>query len=165
MVTNTFRTSNMQIQSQDQRLLTLFLDKDNRRTFKDVIRWGLPPPQGSWTPGRSKQQPSPTIFCLAQIRSKFCGQAGILATDVGLDLDFCSKIWNPRRRANDCLYKSSSWNDNFLRFLCYPVHRLSDATPFVTLVTETYVDTVWNLSQLLSPFWILNGYVSEKQNM
>ncbi|XP_011357420.1 phosphoinositide 3-kinase regulatory subunit 6 [Pteropus vampyrus] len=38
-VTNTFRTANIQIQSQDQRLLTLLLDKDNRRTFRDVIRF------------------------------------------------------------------------------------------------------------------------------
>lgn len=37
-VTNTFRTANIQIQSQDQRLLTLLLDKDNRRVFRDVVR-------------------------------------------------------------------------------------------------------------------------------
>lgn len=37
-VTNTFRAANIQIQSQDQRLLTLVLDKDNRRTFRDVVR-------------------------------------------------------------------------------------------------------------------------------
>ncbi|XP_006863567.1 PREDICTED: phosphoinositide 3-kinase regulatory subunit 6 [Chrysochloris asiatica] len=42
-VTNTFRTANIQIQSQDQRLLTLFLDKDNRRTFKDVVRFEVAP--------------------------------------------------------------------------------------------------------------------------
>ncbi|XP_073902976.1 phosphoinositide 3-kinase regulatory subunit 6 isoform X2 [Castor canadensis] len=38
-VTNTFRTSNIQVQSQDQRLLTLSLDKDTRRTFRDVVRF------------------------------------------------------------------------------------------------------------------------------
>ncbi|XP_032136197.1 phosphoinositide 3-kinase regulatory subunit 6 isoform X2 [Sapajus apella] len=37
-VTNTFRTNNIQIQSQDQRLLTLSLDKDDQRTFRDVVR-------------------------------------------------------------------------------------------------------------------------------
>lgn len=37
-VTNTFRTANIQIQSQDQRLLTLLLDKDNQRVFRDVVR-------------------------------------------------------------------------------------------------------------------------------
>nr|KAF6296603.1 phosphoinositide-3-kinase regulatory subunit 6 [Myotis myotis] len=37
-VTNTFRAANVQIQSQDQRLLTLWLDKDHRRTFRDVVR-------------------------------------------------------------------------------------------------------------------------------
>ncbi|KAF6096130.1 phosphoinositide-3-kinase regulatory subunit 6 [Phyllostomus discolor] len=37
-VTNTFRAANIQIQSQDQRLMTLVLDKDNRRTFRDVVR-------------------------------------------------------------------------------------------------------------------------------
>lgn len=37
-VTNTFRTANVLIQSQDQRLLTLWLDKDSRRTFRDVLR-------------------------------------------------------------------------------------------------------------------------------
>lgn len=37
-VTNTFRTANIHVQSQDQRLLTLLLDKDNRRTFRDVAR-------------------------------------------------------------------------------------------------------------------------------
>ncbi|KAM9209053.1 phosphoinositide 3-kinase regulatory subunit 6 isoform 2-T2 [Dugong dugon] len=42
-VTNTFRTANIQIQSQDQRLLTLSLDKDNRRTFKDVVRFEVAP--------------------------------------------------------------------------------------------------------------------------
>ncbi|XP_032177174.1 phosphoinositide 3-kinase regulatory subunit 6 isoform X2 [Mustela erminea] len=40
-VTNTFRTATIQIQSQDQRLLTLLLDKDGRRTYRDVVR---PPP-------------------------------------------------------------------------------------------------------------------------
>ncbi|XP_007950418.1 phosphoinositide 3-kinase regulatory subunit 6 [Orycteropus afer afer] len=44
-VTNTFRTANIQIQSQDQRLLTLSLDKDNRRTFKDVVRFEVAPCQ------------------------------------------------------------------------------------------------------------------------
>ncbi|KAL6064946.1 hypothetical protein STEG23_026970 [Scotinomys teguina] len=38
MATNTFRTSSIQVQSQDQRLLTLWLDKDSRRTFRDVVR-------------------------------------------------------------------------------------------------------------------------------
>ncbi|XP_023412214.2 phosphoinositide 3-kinase regulatory subunit 6 isoform X2 [Loxodonta africana] len=42
-VTNTFRTANIQIQSQDQKLLTLSLDKDNRRTFKDVVRFEVAP--------------------------------------------------------------------------------------------------------------------------
>ncbi|XP_008059340.1 phosphoinositide 3-kinase regulatory subunit 6 [Carlito syrichta] len=42
-VTNTFRTANIQIQSQDQRLLTLSLDKDNRRTFRDVVRFEVAP--------------------------------------------------------------------------------------------------------------------------
>uniref|UniRef100_F6RII0 Phosphoinositide-3-kinase regulatory subunit 6 n=1 Tax=Callithrix jacchus TaxID=9483 RepID=F6RII0_CALJA len=37
-VTNTFRTNNIQIQSQDQRLLTLSLDKDDQRTFRNVVR-------------------------------------------------------------------------------------------------------------------------------
>uniref|UniRef100_A0ABI7XDT1 Phosphoinositide-3-kinase regulatory subunit 6 n=1 Tax=Felis catus TaxID=9685 RepID=A0ABI7XDT1_FELCA len=43
MVTNTFRTANIQIQSQDQRLLTLLLDKDSRRAFKDVVRFEVSP--------------------------------------------------------------------------------------------------------------------------
>lgn len=38
VVTNTFRTANIQIQSQDRRLLTLLLDKDSCRTYKDVVR-------------------------------------------------------------------------------------------------------------------------------
>ncbi|XP_045680332.1 phosphoinositide 3-kinase regulatory subunit 6 isoform X1 [Phyllostomus hastatus] len=42
-VTNTFRAANIQIQSQDQRLLTLVLDKDNRRTFRDVVRFEVVP--------------------------------------------------------------------------------------------------------------------------
>nr|XP_044987860.1 phosphoinositide 3-kinase regulatory subunit 6 [Jaculus jaculus] len=42
-VTNTFRTSNIQVQSQDQRLLTLWLDKDNRRTFRNVVRFEADP--------------------------------------------------------------------------------------------------------------------------
>uniref|UniRef100_A0A2K6GHV1 Phosphoinositide-3-kinase regulatory subunit 6 n=1 Tax=Propithecus coquereli TaxID=379532 RepID=A0A2K6GHV1_PROCO len=42
-VTNTFRTANIQIQSQDQRLLTLLLDKDNQRTFRDVARLEVAP--------------------------------------------------------------------------------------------------------------------------
>ncbi|KAG8507078.1 LOW QUALITY PROTEIN: Phosphoinositide 3-kinase regulatory subunit 6 [Galemys pyrenaicus] len=42
-VTNTFRTANIQIQSQDQRLLTLFLDKDSRRTIRDVVRFEVAP--------------------------------------------------------------------------------------------------------------------------
>ncbi|XP_031513226.1 phosphoinositide 3-kinase regulatory subunit 6 isoform X2 [Papio anubis] len=43
MVTNTFRTNNIQIQSQDQRLLTLSLDKDDQRTFRDVVRFEVAP--------------------------------------------------------------------------------------------------------------------------
>ncbi|XP_026986840.1 phosphoinositide 3-kinase regulatory subunit 6 isoform X3 [Sagmatias obliquidens] len=35
-VTNTFRSANVQIQSQDQRLLTLLLDKDSCRAYRDV---------------------------------------------------------------------------------------------------------------------------------
>ncbi|XP_062969080.1 phosphoinositide 3-kinase regulatory subunit 6 [Cynocephalus volans] len=42
-MTNTFRAANIQIQSQDQRLLTLLLDKDNRRTFRDVVRFEVAP--------------------------------------------------------------------------------------------------------------------------
>uniref|UniRef100_H0UZT3 Phosphoinositide-3-kinase regulatory subunit 6 n=1 Tax=Cavia porcellus TaxID=10141 RepID=H0UZT3_CAVPO len=42
-VTNTFRTSSIQIQSQDQRLLMLLLDKDDRRTFRDVVRFEVGP--------------------------------------------------------------------------------------------------------------------------
>nr|XP_031531873.1 LOW QUALITY PROTEIN: phosphoinositide 3-kinase regulatory subunit 6 [Vicugna pacos] len=42
-VTNTFRTASIQIQSQDQRLLTLSLDKDGRRTFRDVVRFEVAP--------------------------------------------------------------------------------------------------------------------------
>ncbi|XP_057572377.1 phosphoinositide 3-kinase regulatory subunit 6 [Hippopotamus amphibius kiboko] len=38
-VTNTFRTANILIQSQDQRLLTLLLDKDSSRTYRDVVRF------------------------------------------------------------------------------------------------------------------------------
>lgn len=41
--TNTFRTSSIQVQSQDQRLLTLWLDKDGRRTFRDVVRFEVSP--------------------------------------------------------------------------------------------------------------------------
>ncbi|XP_028636034.1 phosphoinositide 3-kinase regulatory subunit 6 isoform X1 [Grammomys surdaster] len=41
--TNTFRTSSIQVQSQDQRLLTLWLDKDSRRTFRDVVRFEVGP--------------------------------------------------------------------------------------------------------------------------
>lgn len=37
-VTNTFRSANVQIQSQDQRLLTLLLDKDSCRAYRDVAR-------------------------------------------------------------------------------------------------------------------------------
>ncbi|GAB1296262.1 Phosphoinositide 3-kinase regulatory subunit 6 [Apodemus speciosus] len=40
---NTFRTSSIQVQSQDQRLLTLWLDKDSRRTFRDVVRFEAGP--------------------------------------------------------------------------------------------------------------------------
>ncbi|XP_019521516.1 PREDICTED: phosphoinositide 3-kinase regulatory subunit 6 isoform X2 [Hipposideros armiger] len=39
MVTNTFQTAHIQVQSQEQRLLTLLLDKDHRRTFRDVVRF------------------------------------------------------------------------------------------------------------------------------
>ncbi|XP_077022072.1 phosphoinositide 3-kinase regulatory subunit 6 isoform X2 [Tamandua tetradactyla] len=51
-VTNTFRTVDIQIQSQDQKLLTLSLDKDNRRTFRDVVRFevALCPEPGSKAP-------------------------------------------------------------------------------------------------------------------
>nr|XP_012313003.1 phosphoinositide 3-kinase regulatory subunit 6 isoform X2 [Aotus nancymaae] len=42
-VTNTFRTNDIQIQSQDQRLLTLSLDKDDQRTFRDVVRFEVAP--------------------------------------------------------------------------------------------------------------------------
>ncbi|XP_040856252.1 phosphoinositide 3-kinase regulatory subunit 6 isoform X1 [Ochotona curzoniae] len=42
-VTNTFRTANIRIQSQDQRPLTLSLDKDSRRTFRDVVRFEVTP--------------------------------------------------------------------------------------------------------------------------
>ncbi|XP_045055246.2 phosphoinositide 3-kinase regulatory subunit 6 isoform X4 [Desmodus rotundus] len=42
-VTNTFRAATIQLQSQDQRLLTLVLDKDNRRTFRDVVRFEVAP--------------------------------------------------------------------------------------------------------------------------
>ncbi|XP_060060393.1 phosphoinositide 3-kinase regulatory subunit 6 isoform X3 [Erinaceus europaeus] len=42
-VTNNFRTANIQIQSQDQRLLTLLLDKDSQRTFRDVVRLEVTP--------------------------------------------------------------------------------------------------------------------------
>ncbi|XP_036308090.1 phosphoinositide 3-kinase regulatory subunit 6 [Pipistrellus kuhlii] len=42
-VTNTFRAANVQVQSQDQRLLTLWLDKDHRRTFRDVVRFEVAP--------------------------------------------------------------------------------------------------------------------------
>ncbi|XP_035304146.1 phosphoinositide 3-kinase regulatory subunit 6 isoform X3 [Cricetulus griseus] len=42
-VANTFRTSSIQVQSQDQRLLTLWLDKDSRRTFRDVVRFEASP--------------------------------------------------------------------------------------------------------------------------
>lgn len=38
VVTNTFRTAHIQIQSQDRRLLTLSLDKDSCHTYKDVVR-------------------------------------------------------------------------------------------------------------------------------
>ncbi|XP_044795243.2 phosphoinositide 3-kinase regulatory subunit 6 isoform X3 [Bubalus bubalis] len=43
VVTNTFRTANIQIQSQDRRLLTLSLDKDSCRTYKDVVRFEVAP--------------------------------------------------------------------------------------------------------------------------
>eukprot|EP00069_Balaena_mysticetus_P015281 bmy_01696T0 len=42
-VTNTFRTANIQIQSQDQRLLTLLLDKDSCRMYRDVTRFEVAP--------------------------------------------------------------------------------------------------------------------------
>ncbi|XP_037665454.1 phosphoinositide 3-kinase regulatory subunit 6 isoform X2 [Choloepus didactylus] len=42
-VTNTFRTVDLRIQSQDQRLLTLLLDKDSRRTFRNVVRFEVAP--------------------------------------------------------------------------------------------------------------------------
>ncbi|XP_051681149.2 phosphoinositide 3-kinase regulatory subunit 6 isoform X2 [Oryctolagus cuniculus] len=54
-VTNTFRTANIQIHSQDQRPLTLTLDKDSRRTFKDVIRFQVAPcPEPSSETQKSK---------------------------------------------------------------------------------------------------------------
>uniref|UniRef100_A0A8C6RTR8 Phosphoinositide-3-kinase regulatory subunit 5 n=1 Tax=Nannospalax galili TaxID=1026970 RepID=A0A8C6RTR8_NANGA len=43
VTTNTFRTSSIHVQSQDQRLLTLWLDKDSRRTFRDVVRFEADP--------------------------------------------------------------------------------------------------------------------------
>ncbi|XP_077826467.1 phosphoinositide 3-kinase regulatory subunit 6 isoform X4 [Macaca mulatta] len=43
MVTNTFRTNHIQIQSQDQRPLTLSLDKDDQRTFRNVVRFEVAP--------------------------------------------------------------------------------------------------------------------------
>ncbi|XP_012868567.1 PREDICTED: LOW QUALITY PROTEIN: phosphoinositide 3-kinase regulatory subunit 6 [Dipodomys ordii] len=43
MATNTFRTSSIQVQSQDHRPLMLWLDKDNQRTFKDVVRFEVDP--------------------------------------------------------------------------------------------------------------------------
>ncbi|KAM4844377.1 LOW QUALITY PROTEIN: phosphoinositide 3-kinase regulatory subunit 6 [Thomomys bottae] len=43
MVTNTFRTSSIQVQSQDQRPLMLCLDKDNQRMFRDVVRFEVDP--------------------------------------------------------------------------------------------------------------------------
>ncbi|XP_066220950.1 phosphoinositide 3-kinase regulatory subunit 6 [Saccopteryx leptura] len=42
-VTNTFRAADIRVQSQDQRLLTLLLDKDHRRTFRDVVRFEVAP--------------------------------------------------------------------------------------------------------------------------
>ncbi|TEA35296.1 hypothetical protein DBR06_SOUSAS2810177, partial [Sousa chinensis] len=42
-VTNTFRSANVQIQSQDQRLLTLLLDKDSCRAYRDVARFEVAP--------------------------------------------------------------------------------------------------------------------------
>ncbi|KAB0401787.1 hypothetical protein E2I00_020000 [Balaenoptera physalus] len=42
-VTNTFRTANIRIQSQDQRLLTLLLDKDSCRMYRDVARFEVAP--------------------------------------------------------------------------------------------------------------------------
>ncbi|XP_058139478.1 phosphoinositide 3-kinase regulatory subunit 6 isoform X2 [Dasypus novemcinctus] len=54
-VTNTFRTVDLRIQSQDQRLLTLSLDKDNRRTFRDVVRFEVAPcPEPSARAHKSK---------------------------------------------------------------------------------------------------------------
>ncbi|XP_005399446.1 PREDICTED: phosphoinositide 3-kinase regulatory subunit 6 isoform X1 [Chinchilla lanigera] len=65
-VTNTFRTSSIQIQSQDQRLLMLLLDKDNRRTFRDVVRFEVGPcpepcsrtqkPKMSWTTSHGQKE-------------------------------------------------------------------------------------------------------------
>ncbi|XP_048222086.1 phosphoinositide 3-kinase regulatory subunit 6 [Perognathus longimembris pacificus] len=43
MATNTFRTSSIQVQSQDRRLMTLWLDKDDRHTFRDVVRFEVDP--------------------------------------------------------------------------------------------------------------------------
>ncbi|KAM5150472.1 phosphoinositide 3-kinase regulatory subunit 6 [Callospermophilus lateralis] len=61
-VTNTFRTSNIQIQSQEQKLLTLSLDKDNRRTFRDVVRFEV----GPCPEPRSRAQKSKTSWLSLQ---------------------------------------------------------------------------------------------------
>ncbi|XP_066877163.1 phosphoinositide 3-kinase regulatory subunit 6 isoform X4 [Kogia breviceps] len=42
-VTNTFRSANVQIQSRDQRLLALLLDKDSCRAYRDVARFEVAP--------------------------------------------------------------------------------------------------------------------------
>uniref|UniRef100_A0A8D2B8V9 Phosphoinositide-3-kinase regulatory subunit 6 n=1 Tax=Sciurus vulgaris TaxID=55149 RepID=A0A8D2B8V9_SCIVU len=62
IVTNTFRTSNIQIQSQEQKLLTLSLDKDNRRTFRDVVRFEV----GPCPEPRSRAQKSKTSWLSLQ---------------------------------------------------------------------------------------------------
>ncbi|MBZ3888434.1 Phosphoinositide 3-kinase regulatory subunit 6 [Sciurus carolinensis] len=62
IVTNTFRTSNIQIQSQEQKLLTLSLDKDNRRTFRDVVRFEV----GPCPEPRSRAQKSRTSWLSLQ---------------------------------------------------------------------------------------------------
>ncbi|XP_027802631.2 phosphoinositide 3-kinase regulatory subunit 6 isoform X3 [Marmota flaviventris] len=61
-VTNTFRTSNIQIQSQEQKLLTLSLDKDSRRTFRDVVRFEV----GPCPEPRSRAQKSKTSWLSLQ---------------------------------------------------------------------------------------------------
>ncbi|XP_029783521.1 phosphoinositide 3-kinase regulatory subunit 6 isoform X4 [Suricata suricatta] len=60
MVTNTFRTATVQIQSQDQRPLTLLLDKDSRRTFKDVVRLEVSPCPEPCSAAHKSKAPRPS---------------------------------------------------------------------------------------------------------